>query len=117
MFNPEELVFYQGDESTDIYFIANGEAVVNIHDTKKESFNNFRALTDGHHFGEIGVVYNCKRTASVLVRTYSTLARLSKINYQSLVGEIPEFETEMQNFILQMYNDDLPKLWAFDALK
>jgi hypothetical protein len=30
---------------------------------------------------------------------------------------MPELETELKSYILQMYNDDQVKLWAFDTLK
>jgi CRP-like cAMP-binding protein len=37
---------------------------------------NFRTLKRGDHFGEIGVIYGCKRTASVISQGYCTYAQL-----------------------------------------
>lgn len=90
---------------------------MSIRDTSKESFENFRTLLPGDHFGEIGIIYNCPRTATVISDGYSTFARLSKDNYKLLLAEVPELETEFKSYILQMYNDEKTKLWAFEALK
>lgn len=115
--NPEEIVFCQGDEGTDIYFLAKGYATVNIADRAKCNYENFRVLTQGDHFGEISILYNCPRTATILSQGYCTFARLPLENYKRLVSEVPELETELKSYVLQMYNDDKPKLWAFETLK
>lgn len=104
--NPEEYIFRQGDNSTDIYFIAKGSAAVSITDTQKLAYENFRNLYPGDHFGEISAIYNCARTASVISSNYCTFARLPRENFSRLVKELPELETELKSYILQMYNDD-----------
>jgi CRP-like cAMP-binding protein len=63
----------------------------------------------GEHFGEIGVIYECPRTATVISEGYSTFAQLPKENYDKIRGEFPELDVEMRSFILQMYNDDPAK--------
>jgi len=54
-----------------------------------------RVLVEGAQFGEIGVAYNCKRTATVLTRNYNTLARLSKERYNEMIGTYPEYQSKM----------------------
>lgn len=110
---PEKIIFYQGDKSTDIYIVAKGAALVSIKDSASQSYENFRRVVPGEHFGEIGVIYGCPRTATVTSEGYSTYAQLPKENYERLRGEIPELDVEMRSFILQMYNDDPLKQWAF----
>jgi CRP-like cAMP-binding protein len=83
--NPEELLFLQGDESKDIYFIAKGSVFVSIQDTAHNSYDNFRELFPGDHFGEISMIYNCPRTATVTSSNYCTFARLPKESYDRLV--------------------------------
>lgn len=114
---PEEIIFSQGDRCKDIYFIAKGGASVSIQDTQNNSFSNFRSLDPGDHFGEIAVIYNCPRTAKIGSSGYCTFAKLPQENYRRLIHEMPEFETELRSYILQMYNDDHVKLWAFSSLK
>lgn len=62
--------------ATDIYFLAKGSAIVKFTDTAKQSYDNFRTLHHGDHFGEIGIVFNCPRTAGVISSDYCTFAKL-----------------------------------------
>jgi CRP-like cAMP-binding protein len=68
-------------------------------DTVNNTFENFRNLNPGDHFGEIGIVYNCPRTASAMTNDYCTFARLPIHNYERLIGEIPEFQTELKRYV------------------
>lgn len=74
-------------------------------------------LKQGDHFGEIGIVYNCPRTASALTLDYCTFARLPINNYERLIGEIPEFQTELKRYVQSKYNDDPVKQWIFKVMK
>ena len=100
-----------------MYFIAKGTVSISFTDTVKTSFDNYRVLNPGEHFGEIGIVYNCPRTAKAVTNDYCTLARLPLHNYQRLIGEIPEFQTELLRFVQNKYKDDPVKQWAFSVLK
>jgi CRP-like cAMP-binding protein len=55
-------------------------------------------LTQGEHFGEIGLVYKCNRTASVFSRNYMTLAKLAKSSWRELVNEYPQFLKCLKRF-------------------
>jgi CRP-like cAMP-binding protein len=92
--------------ATDIFFIAKGTVLINFTDTTNNSYDNFRSLNPGDHFGEIGIVYSCLRTASAITNDYCTFARLPIKNYERLVGEIPEFHTELKRYVQSKYNDD-----------
>jgi hypothetical protein len=61
-----------------MYFIAKGEAAVNILNDNKKIKNSRRILKVNEYFGEISMVYGCKRTAEVISTKYTTLAKLSK---------------------------------------
>jgi hypothetical protein len=117
MTSPEEVLFEQGDQSTDLYFVAKGGAFIHLANTAKDPLINFRRIEPGEHFGEIGVVYKCPRTATAVSDGYSTFAKMPLENYRRLVAEVPEFEGELKTFILEMYNDDLVKQWTFETLK
>lgn len=78
---PEDVIFHQYGDCTDFYLIARGECVVNIKDENNKVIKNFKILGNGDYFGEIGLVYGCKRTATVISRKYSTLAKLSKAKF------------------------------------
>ena len=57
-----------------MYFIAMGDVAVNIRDTNREELVAVKLLVEGDHFGEIGVLYECRRTATIVSRNYNTMA-------------------------------------------
>lgn len=72
-----------------MYFIRNGKFSVHVRtenlrpaiadeDAQKEPVTN---LIDGDHFGEIGMLFDCKRTATVRSENYGTLALLRKSHF------------------------------------
>ena len=72
------MVVKQYDEdSTEMYYIIQGDCIVMMVDEYKKE-HIVRVLVEGNQFGEIGMVYNCARTATVITRNYNTLAKLSK---------------------------------------
>jgi CRP-like cAMP-binding protein len=64
-----------------MYLVARGECVIHIKDENNKTIKNFKVLGVADYFGEIGLIYGCKRTASVVSRKYTTLAKLSKAKF------------------------------------
>ncbi len=62
---PEDLVVRQDEESYDMYFIAKGEGEVSQRDEKKNEHPKIAKLAEGDHFGEISMIYKCRRTSTV----------------------------------------------------
>ena len=87
---PEDVIMHQFDDSTDMYIIAKGECVVNIRNERNEVMKNYRVLTSTDYFGEISLIYGCKRTASVVSRKYTTLAKLTRLKFKEITTEFPE---------------------------
>jgi CRP-like cAMP-binding protein len=48
-------------------------------------------LVEGDHFGEIGMIFGCKRTATIISRNYNTMATISHQSYLDLMNEIPQY--------------------------
>ena len=61
-----------------MYIVARGECIVNIRDEKNKLVKKFKVLGVSDYFGEIGLIYGCKRTATIVSRKYTTLAKLNK---------------------------------------
>ena len=77
----------------EMFFIAKGKFGVSIKKNHGVSVIRYtsdkkdkpdRVLQDGDHFGEISMIYNCKRTATVESCNYGTLAALRKENFLEL---------------------------------
>lgn len=101
---PEDILFRQDDESSEMYFIAKGECSVNIRDYKKRDHSNYKILKQGDHFGEISLIYNCRRTATVISRNYSTLGKISKDLVTQIQSDNPGFVKKLNSYVLE-YND------------
>ena len=73
-----------------MYFIRNGKFSVNIKtDHLNPSPLSFDApkpkqLIDGDHFGEIGMLFECRRSATVTSEQYGRLALLKKVHFTEL---------------------------------
>jgi CRP-like cAMP-binding protein len=62
---PEALIIEQDEPSNYMYYISSGDCAVNILDNNREEKIAHRLLVEGDHFGEIGLIFNCCRTATV----------------------------------------------------
>lgn len=71
---------------------------------KKGNERKLKDLQPGAHFGEISLIYGCKRTASVISGNYSTFAKLSFDKYKELTQFIPELQSALKGYI-DKYND------------
>lgn len=83
-----------------MYLIAKGACEVTFLDERgaaprsKDGDNKIknRTLRHSDYFGEISMVYGCKRTANVLSTKYSTLAKLSYDHYREILIEFPDLQ-------------------------
>jgi CRP-like cAMP-binding protein len=73
-----------------MYLVAKGECVVNIKDANTKQVKGSRILTTSDYFGEISLIYGCRRTASVVSRKYTTLAKITRAKFKELTTEFPE---------------------------
>ena len=48
-------------------------------------------MTPIDHFGEVAIIYSCRRTATVLSGNYDTVALLTQDSFRSLVSEYPDY--------------------------
>ena len=74
---PEDEIIKQGDDGMNLYFLEKGSVLVYIeNDNHVKRF--VKELKIGSMFGEISLVYDCKRTASILSKNYCTCSNLEK---------------------------------------
>mmetsp|Transcript_93061 Transcript_93061/g.128243 ORF Transcript_93061/g.128243 Transcript_93061/m.128243 type:complete len:85 (+) Transcript_93061:1862-2116(+) len=77
---PDEVVIEQFTQGDAMYFVAKGECSVEVTEGKKLD-KNTKLLRPGDYFGEISLIYGCKRTAKVSATKYSTLAKLPRSSF------------------------------------
>ena len=117
---PEARIIKQNDsvgENKSMFFIERGECVVQINDKDKmrNKSKKVRTLFPGDYFGEIGFIYNSKRSTSVTSTNYTTLGKISKTDVDNLFMHFPFFKHELIKRTIR-YDDDL-KIFLESALK
>ena len=112
---PEDEIIHQFEATTDMYLVGRGECVVNFKNEEGVIVRNHCLLHPSDYFGEIALVYGCKRTASVFSSKYSTVAKLTKPKFKEITSEFPELLEALKG---QIYNyTDSVKTFALQCLQ
>ena len=96
VFPKGEYIVHAGAIGDKMYFIRTG--IVEVLNNEDEVATT---LSDGSHFGEICLLTNERRVASVRAVTICDLFSLSKLNFQKLLDEFPEMRCTLENVALQ----------------
>ena len=91
-----------------MFFVAFGQCTVSYRDEKKKEHLHHRKLRYGDVFGEIAMIYECRRTATVQSLNYTTLAKLRPAMYKDLIGEYPQMNHFLKEHICK-YNDNMKR--------
>lgn len=91
-----------------MFFLAKGDCFVKVKDKLKDGFEEIKhaTLLPGDHFGEISLLYDCPRTASVIANNYCTLAKISKDHFDELIHKYPKLVQKFKDKIYH-YNDNV----------
>jgi CRP-like cAMP-binding protein len=98
-----------------MYLIAKGACEVSIIDEKKNR-QRLKTLRPSDYFGEISMIYDCKRTATVTSMKYSTLAMLKKDFYKEILIEFPNLQEQLKKSIFQ-YKDRMKRFIINSIMK
>lgn len=108
MFDPEEVVIRQGQMPSRLYFISKGECEVWVQDeNRKDTF--VQTLTPGSYFGEIALITNQRRTATVQTKNYSNIGYIHKEAFTKILTIFPDLKRKMKQNMIQ-YQDKY-KCW------
>ena len=77
---PDEILFSQGDHGDKAYLIIQGTLDV-IVDSKLVGF-----MTDGELFGELALILNQRRSATIKCRRATVLIEITKEKFKELIG-------------------------------
>jgi len=94
---PDDTIIEEGDKGKYFYCLAVGKCSV-LHKNYPNCPNEKpKMLKAGDYFGELSLIFNCRRTCSIKSQNYSTLARI----------EQDKFLKSSRQFILQLRNETL----------
>ncbi|MBT6407135.1 MAG: cyclic nucleotide-binding domain-containing protein, partial [Rhodospirillaceae bacterium] len=85
---------HRGDVADAMYFIVMGEVVVDFHPTP-------RRLVRGDFFGEIALLQNRRRTASVSATTECQLLALDTEAFHDLLDRLPDLKEHFERVAIQ----------------
>ncbi|XP_056150815.1 cGMP-dependent protein kinase 1 [Lampris incognitus] len=78
-YSPGNEIIKEGSEGDSMYIVAAGELLVT------QAGRNLRTLTRGDVFGELAILYNCKRTATVKAKTVVSLWCMERQTYRTII--------------------------------
>ena len=94
-FLPEDTIMKQGEEGDNLYFLSRGDCEVLVDDEDLE-VHRVDILSAGSMFGEIALISNCKRTATVRTLNYCTWATLTQQKVTELIRKFPEVLSKLK---------------------
>ena len=92
---PEDTVIKQGDDPQDFFFLSKGTVDVQVIDQKGEQ-QLVKNLEIGEYFGEIGLLYDIKRTATISCLNYCTFASLNKDEFKEMCRTYPKITKKLR---------------------
>ena len=82
--HPDDMIIKQGEESTDFYFLAEGQCQISMNDHFVGEVILNKLLNKGTYFGEVGIIFDCPRTATVKAVNYCTFAKINSVVFSRL---------------------------------
>ncbi|KAH9278096.1 Potassium/sodium hyperpolarization-activated cyclic nucleotide-gated channel 2 [Echinococcus granulosus] len=92
VFRPDDVIIKYGTFGTKMYFIREGTVDIVIPDGSVVN-----TLTDGAYFGEIAVLTNIRRTATIQARTYCNLYSLEQQDLFEVLRNYPAIKSKLMN--------------------
>jgi len=90
VFVPGEIVIRQGDKGHELFFVMRGCCEV-----LSDHFTPVATKEVGDYFGEIALVLDTVRTASIRAKTFCVLANLSRSDFEECLKDAAQVKAEM----------------------
>ena len=104
MYVPENEIIKQGEPPQGVFFVSNGDCIVDVRDQNGINHNLHRLLVEGDHFGEISSIYRCNTSATVVARNYNIMAMISQDRFRELTIDFPDYLKLLKKYV-QKYKD------------
>ena len=96
---PSQEIIREGDDAKAMYWLVRGAVRV----TSRDGESTYAELKPGAFFGEIGILLDVPRTASVIAATKSMVVRLNKEELQKELLNYPEVERTIRDEALERF--------------
>ena len=105
-FKGGDFVFYQGEEGTRFYVVLAGSVAVLKENRRRDGkleYTQLGVLKAGSGFGELALINDQVRTASILCREPTYLAVLERDEYKRILGRMDDAKLEAKVQLLQKH--------------
>ena len=117
IFRKNTVVINEGDEANSLYIILSGKVKVFLSNADgKEIIINTQGA--GEHFGELALLDNAPRSASVMTTEKSSIGTISKIDFVTLLTRHPELAVKLIRELTQwvrLLSDNVKTLALMDV--
>ncbi len=102
-FNEGDIIFCEFEPGEEMYIIKEGKVrITKIQNDKEKTID---VIGPGEMFGEMALIDNDKRTATVIAETDVTLIRVDKNNFEMLAKNNPQWALKLlKNFSRRIYD-------------
>ncbi|KAK5130554.1 hypothetical protein LTR08_001934 [Meristemomyces frigidus] len=97
IYQPSQEIIREGDDAKAMYWLVRGSVRV----TSRDGESIHAELKPGAFFGEIGILMDMPRTASIVASTRSLVVRLNKEDLQKELPDYPEVERAIREEALE----------------
>ena len=104
-FEPGEYVFREGDRGDSLYVLISGSAEV-VTTGENGAERVLTVLQAGQFFGEIAMLQQRNRTASVRCRTAMNVVALPQGQFQTLAKHLPQFRAGFESTMAERLQRD-----------
>ncbi len=114
-FRPDEQLFGHGDETRDVYFIADGRVLITIFSpTGKEIA--FRTLGAGEVFGEIAAVDGGARSAAAIAATDAVILTITAADFRRMLSRLPSVNEALLAHLARLVRALSERVYEFSTL-
>ena len=89
----QDYILTEGDDAKAMYWVVRGSVRV----TSRDGESTFAELKPGAFFGEIGVLMDIPRTATIIAKMKSLVVKLNKEDLQKLLPQYPDIEQAIRD--------------------
>jgi ATP-binding cassette subfamily B protein len=107
-FGPGEVIVREGEPGSRFYVIAEGEVEV-LHDSPDGDQHVIGKLGPGEQFGEVALLREVKRTATVRALTDVQVISMDRRDFSTLVEHLPYLRDSVERFASQHMDSDVAR--------
>ncbi|KAI4716290.1 RNI-like protein [Aureobasidium sp. EXF-10727] len=93
LFQPHEYILTEGDDAKAMYWLVRGSLRV----TSRDGESTYAELKPGAFFGEIGILMDIPRTATIIAQLRSLVLKLNKEDLQKVLPAFPTVERAIRD--------------------